>query len=127
VAPLTVAAKERLKAEPVRAVFEAEVLVDAILGTGFRPPVSGLYAQAIAAVNASSAPIIAVDIPSGADADVVGEQVGAIARADAIVTFTAPRPAHVFGLLTTGPIIISPICSPDEAIISSLQLNLITA
>src|SRR5438105_131744 len=126
VAPLTVSAKEQLKAEPVRAVFEAEVLVDAILGTGFRPPVSGLYAQAIAAVNASSAPIIAVDIPSGADADVVGEQVGAIARADAIVTFTAPRPAHVFGGLTDGPTVIAPIGSPNEAIRSSLQLNLIT-
>ena len=88
---------------------------------------SGLYAEAIAALNASSAPVVAVDIPSGADADVMGEQVGAVARADAIVTFTAPRPAHIFGMLTTGPTVISPIGSPDEAIVSSLQLNLITA
>ena len=48
-------------------------------------------------------------------------------RADAIVTFTAPRPAHIFGMLTTGPTVIAPIGSPDEAIVSSLQLNLITA
>ncbi len=127
IAPVTAASNEQLKAEPARAVFDADVLVDAVLGTGFRPPVSGLYAEAIADINASSAPVIAVDIPSGADADVMGEQVGAVARADAIVTFTAPRPAHIFGMLTAGPTVISPIGSPDEAVVSSLQLNLITA
>lgn len=126
-APVTVSSHEQLKAEPARAVFDADVLIDAILGTGFRPPVSGLYAEAIAALNLSSVPVVAVDIPSGADADVMGEQVGAVARADAIVTFTAPRPAHTFGILTTGPTVISPIGSPDVAIVSSLQLNLITA
>jgi NAD(P)H-hydrate epimerase len=70
---------------------------------------------------------MAVDIPSGADADAMGEQRGPIARADAIVTFTAPRPAHIFVALTQGPTVIAPIGSPQEAIISSLQLNLITA
>ncbi|PYX48485.1 MAG: bifunctional ADP-dependent NAD(P)H-hydrate dehydratase/NAD(P)H-hydrate epimerase [Acidobacteria bacterium] len=109
-----------------RLLNEQQLLVDAILGTGFRPPVSGLYAEAIAAINAAGLPVIAVDIPSGADADVRGAQTGAIARADAIVTFTAPRPAHVFGGLTDGPTVIAPIGSPNEAIRSSLQLNLIT-
>jgi NAD(P)H-hydrate epimerase len=70
--------------------------------------------------------VVAVDIPSGADADVLGAQLGAVARADALVTFTAPRPAHVFGRLTSGPAIISPIGSPDAAITSSLQLHLTT-
>ena len=64
---------EQLKTETARGVFDADVLIDAILGTGFRPPVSGLYAEAIAAMNASAAPVVAVDIPSGADADVMGE------------------------------------------------------
>jgi ADP-dependent NAD(P)H-hydrate dehydratase / NAD(P)H-hydrate epimerase len=44
-----------------------------------------------------------------------------------VVTFTAPRLAHIFGRLTDGPTLIAPIGSPDEAIVSSLQLNLITA
>jgi len=78
-------------------------------------------------LNAGTAPVVAVDIPSGADADVMGEQTGAIARSDGIVTFTAPRPAHVFGGLTSGPTVIAPIGSPEEAMASSLQLNLITA
>jgi NAD(P)H-hydrate epimerase len=101
--------------------------LDAILGTGFKPPVSELYAEAIKLMNSSSAPVIAIDIPSGVDADVMGEQTGAVERADAVVTFTAPRPAHVFGKLTDGVTVIAPIGSPDEAIISSLQLDLITA
>lgn len=127
VAPSLARSREELKGEPARAVFDADVLVDAILGTGFRPPVSGLYAEAIAALNASDAPSVAVDIPSGADADVMGEQTVAVARADAVVTFTAPRPAHIFGLLTTGPTLVAPIGSPQEAIVSSLRLNAITA
>jgi ADP-dependent NAD(P)H-hydrate dehydratase / NAD(P)H-hydrate epimerase len=126
VAPVIVRNAEELKREAAREVFESEVLLDAILGTGFKPPVSGLYADAIRMLNASSAPVVAVDIPSGADADVMGEQTGAVASAGAVVTFTAPRPAHIFGRLTDGPTLIAPIGSPDEAIVSSLQLNLIT-
>lgn len=104
-----------------------DLYVDAILGTGFKPPVSGLYADAIAIMSASRAPLVAVDIPSGADADAMTPpQQGTIARADSIVTFTAPRPAHVFDWLTAGPTIVAPIGSPEEAIVSSLQLNLIT-
>src|SRR5438067_10390767 len=87
-------------------VFQCDVLIDAILGSGFQPPVRGVYAEAIAKINAATAPVIAVDIPSGADADVMGDQTGAVARADAIVTFTAPRPAHIFGNLTLGPLVI---------------------
>src|SRR6266478_4431717 len=123
---IPVSSKDELKRGPASEVFKTEILIDAILGTGFRPPVSGLYAEAIAALNASAAAVVSVDIPSGADADVMGEQTGTVARSDAIVTFTAPRPAHIFGMLTTGPILVSPIGSPDEAIISSLNLNMIT-
>jgi hydroxyethylthiazole kinase-like uncharacterized protein yjeF len=109
-----------------REIFGCDVLIDAILGSGFRPPVGGVYAEAIAKINAATAPVVAVDIPSGADADVMGDQTGAAARADAIVTFTAPRPAHVFGNLTTGPTVVAPIGSPPEAIESSLNLSVIT-
>jgi len=52
---------------------------------------------------------------------------GIVARADAIVTFTAPRPAHVFAELTSGPTVIAPIGSPPEAIESKLDLHLSTA
>jgi hydroxyethylthiazole kinase-like uncharacterized protein yjeF len=124
--PVVASSHDDLKEKAAQMVFAADLLIDAILGTGFRPPVSDLYSEAIRALNASKSPVVAVDIPSGADADVMGEQTGAVARADAIVTFTAPRPAHVFGGLTSGPTVIAPIGSPEDAIVSSLHLNLIT-
>ena len=126
VAPVLAKSSAELKQEAARTVFDADLLLDAILGTGFRPPVSGLHAEAIADLNAGAATVVAVDIPSGADADVMGDQVGSVARADAVVTFTAPRPAHVFSGLTAGMTSISPIGSPDEAIVSSLRLDLVT-
>ena len=118
---------EELKSDRLRHSLQADLYLDAILGTGFKPPVSGLYADAIAIMNASAVPVIAVDIPSGADADAMGPQAGAIARTDAIVTFTAPRPAHVFSLMTTGPSVVAEIGSPQEAIVSALRLNVITS
>lgn len=117
-------------------IFASDLLVDAVLGTGFRPPMSDLYAAAIAKMNGSAAPKVAVDVPSGADADAMqaarnedvrGTQALATqTRADAVVTFTAPRPAHVFAALTYGPTLIAPIGSPPEAIVSDLGLNLST-
>ncbi|MGA8765322.1 MAG: NAD(P)H-hydrate dehydratase [Candidatus Sulfotelmatobacter sp.] len=124
---IAVRSGEELKSDRVALSLSADLYLDAILGTGFKPPVSGLYAEAIALMNASQVPVIAVDIPSGADADAMGEQSGTVARADAIVTFTAPRSAHVFSSLTSGPTYVSRIGSPEEAIVSSLQLNVITA
>lgn len=107
--------------------MEGDLLIDAILGTGFRPPVTGLYADAITAMNTSQKPIVAVDIPSGVDADATSAAQDSLhARADGVVTFTAPRPAHVFGELTWGDTRVAPIGSPDEAIQSKLGLNLIT-
>ncbi len=130
-AAIAVNSSEELRADRVRLSLPADLYLDAILGTGFKPPVSGLYADAIAIMNASPAPVIAVDIPSGADADAMFPQPaspqGIVARADSIITFTAARPAHVFSLFTDGPTYVAGIGSPDEAIVSSLQLNVITA
>jgi len=116
-----------LQTDLVREMFRADLLIDAILGTGFKPPVTGVYAEAIAVLNQSLASVIAVDIPSGADADAQIQDASASARADAIVTFTAPRPAHAFSLMTQGPTIIASIGSPEEAIASDLKLHLATA
>jgi hydroxyethylthiazole kinase-like uncharacterized protein yjeF len=118
---------EDVHGEGVRLALPADLYLDAILGTGFKPPVSGLYAEAIAILNASQTPVVAVDIPSGAEADAMSPQAGLKARADSIVTFTAARPAHVLGALTAGPTYVAEIGSPKSAVVSSLQLNVITA
>jgi len=125
--PIILQNRQELQAESSRSMANCDLIVDAILGTGFQPPVKGIYADAIADMNRSSKPVVAVDIPSGADSDAMSEQASeGIARADAIVTFTAPRPAHVFGNLTRGPIVIAPIGSPPEAVVSQLNLELAT-
>lgn len=125
--PVEVTNEQELAGESSRSLANCDLIVDAILGTGFRPPVTGLYADAIAALNRSDKPVVAVDIPSGADSDSMTPQAGdGIVRADAIITFTAPRPAHVFGNLTRGPIVIAPIGSPPEAIVSALNLEVTT-
>jgi NAD(P)H-hydrate epimerase len=134
IAPLIVREASGLDSSDAAEIFAADVIVDAILGTGFRPPVSPLYAAAISKMNAAAAPIIAVDIPSGADADAMRSTgatgsrtaIGEKARADAVVTFTAPHPAHVLAALTSGPTVIAPIGSPPEAIVSQLGLHLST-
>jgi ADP-dependent NAD(P)H-hydrate dehydratase / NAD(P)H-hydrate epimerase len=125
-AAIAVRSGEELKSERVKLSLIADLYLDAVLGTGFKPPVSGLYADAIAIMNASQVPVIAVDIPSGADANGMTLQTGTIARADAIVTFTAARPAHVFGQLTQGATYVASIGSPDEAVVSSQHMNVIT-
>lgn len=71
------------------------VLVDALLGTGARGEVREPYASAIAAINASGQPVLAVDLPSGLCAD-TGRVLGAAVRADLCVTFIGLK----LGLLT---------------------------
>src|ERR1700690_1812269 len=52
-AAIGVKSGEELKSERVRSSLQADLYLDAVLGTGFKPPVSGLYAEAIAIMNAS--------------------------------------------------------------------------
>ena len=118
---------EEFRSAAGQAVFDCDVVVDAVLGTGFRPPVTGLYAEAIERFAQAKVPIVAVDIPSGLDADAMGApSAGPVVPACATVTFTAPRPAHVFSSLMKGTVVVAPIGSPEEAIQSSLNLDLIT-
>jgi NAD(P)H-hydrate epimerase len=69
----------------------AAVMVDAILGTGTSGAPHGAAAQAIEAVNATGAPVVAADGPSGADAS-TGEVEGVAVRALATATFAAAKP-----------------------------------
>ena len=105
---------------------EADLILDAMVGTGFKPPLRGLAAVLRDFVQPLTTPIVAVDLPSGWDADSMEYRAEGAMRADAVVTFTAPKPAHACGNLTdsaTRPIVVAPIGSPEEAIVSSLRLR----
>ncbi len=72
----------------------AEIVVDALFGTGLARSVEGEAAQMIAAADATGGAIIAIDIPSGVDSD-TGFVRGAAPKAALTVTFAAKKPGHV--------------------------------
>lgn len=63
-----------------------DVIVDALFGTGLSRPVTGAYADAIAAINRARAPVLALDVPSGLQAD-TGVVQGCAVQAAATVSF----------------------------------------
>jgi len=75
---------------------EADVLVDALLGTGLQAPVRPEYAAAITAMNGAGRPILAIDLPSGLDGD-SGQAHGVVVRADTTITFVAPKTGLYLG------------------------------
>ncbi len=76
-------------------LMSADVIVDALLGTGIRGAVEGLLAEAINDINTAASSeaqpdVVAVDIPSGLPAD-TGTPNGPAVKATYTVTFTAPK------------------------------------
>lgn len=69
---------------------ESDWVVDALLGTGLTRPVEGPLNEAIARLNDSGKPILALDLPSGLDAD-TGRPLGLAIKARATATFVAPK------------------------------------
>ncbi|WP_448508593.1 NAD(P)H-hydrate dehydratase [Immundisolibacter sp.] len=72
------------------ALTQADVVVDALLGTGLDRPPGGPMADAIAAINASGRPVLALDVPSGLDAD-TGRAPGALVQAEATISFVVRK------------------------------------
>lgn len=100
------------------ALFEFQapaLIVDALLGTGVRGPVEGNFRRAIEAINARrpEIPVVAVDIPSGLNAD-TGEVASVAIRADFTVTFTAPKLGFFYGAAAEcqGQLVVREIGSP---------------
>ena len=119
---------EGVSAEEMAEVLgEAELLVDAVFGTGFKGPMrGGAVVLREALLQVAAVPVVAVDLPSGWDADSMAETVAGVFRADAVVTFTAPKMAHVFGQLTGevfGSVVVGGIGSPEGAIQSAAGLH----
>ncbi len=69
---------------------KADWVVDALLGTGLSRPVEGTLREAIEAINAAGRRVLALDLPSGLDAD-TGEPLGLAVHAAATATFVAPK------------------------------------
>jgi NAD(P)H-hydrate epimerase len=115
------------------ALADADLILDAVVGTGFKPPLRGLAAVARDWIANTNRPVVAVDLPSGWDADSRAQTsadengVSQAFRADAVVTFVAPKMAHVFGHLTPGktfgPVVVAPIGTPMESMPAQTELH----
>ena len=69
---------------------DADWLVDGLFGTGLTRPLEGAFRLVVEAMNRSGKPILALDLPSGLDAD-RGVPLGTAVRAQATATFVAPK------------------------------------
>jgi len=93
------------------------ILVDALLGTGLSHSVTGFYGEVIELMNASGIPIVAVDVPSGLDAD-RGHPLGATIKAEVTVTLGLPKIGQLTypGASYVGDLVVADIGIRPEAI-----------
>ncbi|MCK4546605.1 MAG: NAD(P)H-hydrate dehydratase [Candidatus Eisenbacteria sp.] len=98
-------------------IFGADVVIDAILGSGISGDVRGLALEAIEAVNRDAECVVAVDAPSGLDCD-TGRILGSCIGADITVTFGLPKRGHLLmpGREMVGGLAVIDIGFPREAI-----------
>src|SRR5215813_5685431 len=127
--PIWISDAASFEHDAVQRALSADLIIDAIFGTGFKPPLRGLAQTAVAAINNALGKVVSVDLPTGVDADLtksvheVGEE---IVSAHGIATFIAPKPAHLFGDLTNGPIAVSEIGVQPGSVSSKTGLQVIT-
>lgn len=89
-----------------------DLLVDAMLGTGLNALVKGEYAEAIASINQSNVPVLALDVPSGLNAS-SGKVMGCAVQASSTISFIGLNR----GLLTgEGPGYCGEVCFSDLAL-----------
>lgn len=108
-APERLAALQRARSSPARFADTADLgaalaatadkewtlVVDGLFGIGLARPITGHLAELVAAVNGLSCPIIALDVPSGLDADtgaIIGGAEGTALRATHTITFIGDKP-----------------------------------
>jgi hydroxyethylthiazole kinase-like uncharacterized protein yjeF len=102
--------------------LDADLLVDALLGTGAQGAVRDPFATAIRAVNASGRPVLAVDVPSGLDCN-TGQPLGEAVRADRTVTFVLSKVGFAVpgAEAFTGQVQVAEISIPRDAVIRAVS------
>jgi hydroxyethylthiazole kinase-like uncharacterized protein yjeF len=104
-------------AEALVHAADSDVIVDAVFGTGLNRAPAGLQAEVIRSMNDLGLPIVAVDLPSGANAS-SAEPFDPCVRAAVTVAFALPKLAHVFepAAMACGEVIVADISIPHAAI-----------
>ena len=112
-----------------QALADADAALDALLGTGIRGGPRGLVGEAIALLEKATCPIVAVDLPSGLNAD-TGRADGSCAKATCTVTFGQPKRGQFFhpGRALCGRLHLIDIGLPAAAVSAEpVQTDLIAA
>jgi NAD(P)H-hydrate epimerase len=124
--PLTLVRTARQVEAAEAAAAGADVVVDALFGTGLARPLEGMWANMVERVNALPVPVLAVDVPSGLGG-VSGAVDGPAVRAAATVTFGCLKPPHVFPPASEfcGEVVVADIGIPVETLegLSSMRLS----
>jgi len=96
---------------------EADVIVDALFGTGLSTPIEGLYEEVVEEINKQDAVIISIDIPSGLSSD-TNKIIGPSVIADITVTLASPKWCHIFppAEYMCGKVYIKDIGIPEKVI-----------
>ncbi|MCX7920319.1 MAG: NAD(P)H-hydrate dehydratase, partial [bacterium] len=105
------------------------LIIDGLFGTGMKGDITGFYADLIFILNESRKPIVAIDIPSGLNAN-TGEPLGIAIRATLTVTLGLPKPGLITypGVEYIGKLVIADIGLPQDLIADEkITLNLLTA
>ncbi|MCJ7459445.1 MAG: NAD(P)H-hydrate dehydratase [candidate division Zixibacteria bacterium] len=120
--------KQVSKDKELPAELKADLLVDAIFGTGFKGKVTGLEEKAVQLINSSRTKILSIDTPSGLDVD-TGSIEGECVKANVTPTMGLPKVGQFFfpGNSYCGKIEIIDIGVPQKVIEEQrINLNLIT-
>ncbi len=129
--PITGITDEADALEAAAVAGDADLVVDALFGTGLGRPLEDVFATLVESLNDLVVPILAVDLPSGLNGS-RAEIPGPHFQADATVTFAAPKVAHVFPPASgaAGEVVVSDLGLPpalvDEAEEAGGALHLIT-
>lgn len=96
---------------------DPDLVIDALLGTGFTGQVSGLYAEAIKIINSTCAPVLAIDIPSGVEGG-TGAAAEPAVHADITITFGLLKPGLLLppGCECCGRVVIADIGIPPQVV-----------
>ena len=125
--PIWIPEEGDFQAPQVYEALQADLIIDAVADS--KPPFPPMQQKAVESINEAFGTIVSVDVPSGVDADSLrpfhqAEHDAVFAHG--IIGFVAPRPAHVFGELTSGPIAVSEIGVQPALVSNKTELQVIT-
>lgn len=128
--PMWVSDEAGFQQEGIQQALEAELIIDALVGSRIKAPLQRIARKAVEAINQASGIVVSVGVPSGVEPDSnvpVHEGDSDAVFAHGVITFVAPNAAHVFGRLTAGPIAVSELGAQPSLVSHTSGVSVVTA